>query len=338
MLKKGHLNIKDIQYLVIDEADEMLRFGFIEDLEFIFKFSNANKQTLLFSATMPNAIIKLAKNYMTDAKQISITPTLKKTDHITQYFMTITLKSKQDALIRIIDFETYFYGLIFCNTKRQVDDIAMSLINKGYNADALHGDLTQSAREKVLSKFRQKHCTILVVTDVVARGIDIEKLTHVINFSPPQDLESYIHRIGRTGRGGETGKAYTLVAKSESRTFRPIQRHFSEILQKISPPEVKDILLAKKTQLIETLTHSTDKGIESTYTDLVQDILARLSPEDALAAILEHTFKNTFSKDHYRDIRIDSLDHYSKEPFKKSRFSKKRTSRRFNSKKRFYKK
>jgi ATP-dependent RNA helicase DeaD len=342
MLKKGYLKIRDIKYLVIDEADEMLRFGFLEELELIFEFSNKTKRTLLFSATMPPAIVKLSTKYMNESHQISIQSTLQKTDNIKQYFMTISSRSKQDALVRIIDSEDGFYGLVFCNTKRQVDEIALSLVNKGYKADALHGDLTQSAREKVLSKFRKKYCTLLIVTDVVARGIDIEKLTHVINFSPPQDLSSYIHRIGRTGRVGQKGKAYTLVCKSESRLFRPIQRHFSKVLNAIEPPTVTEIIKNKKAVLMDALSQRIDKGIEASYLELATAILEKHAAPEALAAALEYTLKTSFSKSNYHEIRADHLDHNSssQRPFNRNRFSGKRFSgnkgpSRFNSKKRY---
>ncbi len=321
MLRKGFLKISDIEYLVIDEADEMLRFGFLEDLELIFGFSNDYKRTLLFSATMPPKIVTLSKKYMTDSHRITVKSTVQKTDNIKQHFMSISAKSKQDALLRIIDSEHEFYGLVFCNTKRQVDEMALSLVNKGYNADALHGDLTQSAREKVLSKFRKRYCTILIVTDVVARGIDIEKLTHVINFSPPQDLDSYIHRIGRTGRCGETGKAYTLVCKSESYLFRPIKQRFSDVLKEIEPPSVNDILENKRVVLMNALSKLVNDGLEPSYIDLANTILEGYSATDALAAALQHTLQTSFSKKNYREIRFDRLElNHERRPYNRNRF------------------
>jgi ATP-dependent RNA helicase DeaD len=318
MLKKGHLKLKQIEYLVLDEADEMLKFGFLEELEDIFKFSNDTKRTLLFSATMPQAIVKLSSKYMKDTHRITIARKDEDVSKIEQTYMTVSANSKLDTLRRIIDLEGNFYGLVFCNTKRQADEIAIKLSQLGYACDSLHGDLTQAAREKVLLKFRNRHVKILVVTDVVARGIDIQKLTHVVNYSPPQDLESYTHRIGRTGRGGESGKAITLVSRGDQRLLRPIEKKFKDELKNRPVPKVDDIIAAKKANITHDFEELIKNGLDESSINMAKSLLEQLNPTEALAAALQHAFSNSLSKENYEDIRTESKDD-SDRPFKRRR-------------------
>jgi len=319
MLKKGHLKLKQIEYLVLDEADEMLKFGFLEELEDIFKFSNDTKRTLLFSATMPPAIVKLSSKYMKDTHRITIARKDEDVSRIEQTYMTVSANSKLDTLRRIIDLEGDFYGLVFCNTKRQADEIAIKLSQLGYACDSLHGDLTQAAREKVLLKFRKRHVKILVVTDVVARGIDIQKLTHVVNYSPPQDLESYTHRIGRTGRGGESGKAITLVSRGDQRLLRPIEKKFKEELKNRPVPKVDDIIAAKKANITRDFQELIDNGLDSSSINMAKFLLEQLNPTEALAAALQHTFSNSLSKENYEEIKVESKDDSDRSSFRRRR-------------------
>ena len=209
-LKGKKIDLSQIKYLVLDEADEMLTSGFVEEIEFILSKTNPERKTLLFSATMPAPILKLAKNYMNDYKIVEAKKETLATTLTTQQYYELRESDKLEALCRIIDVEADFYGLIFCRTKRDVDTITEKLIHRGYSAEAMHGDLSQFQRERVLGKFRKRICSVLVVTDVASRGLDISGLSHVINYALPQDAESYVHRVGRTGPCRTIRKSYIL--------------------------------------------------------------------------------------------------------------------------------
>lgn len=248
-LKGKKIDLSHVKYIVLDEADEMLTTGFLEDIEFILSKTNENKQTLLFSATMPEPILNLSKKYMKDVTTIKIKKKTLATTLTEQIYFEVRESNKLEALCRIIDVEDAFYGLIFCRTKRDVDTITEKLIHRGYDAEAMHGDLSQFQRERVLNKFRKKICTVLVVTDVASRGLDITGLSHVINFALPQDVESYVHRIGRTGRAGKSGTAITFITPSEFRKIVHIQRATKTEMKKGNIPDVPTVIETKKKRL-----------------------------------------------------------------------------------------
>ena len=214
-IRRGSLDLSSLEFLVLDEADEMLDMGFIDDIEAVLRAVPEEKRMLLFSATMPPAIMKLAEGFM---KNPEIIRTQKKdtaalsTDQI---YYEVREADKLEALTRIIDREADFYGVVFCRTKLQCDEIGQKLHDRGYDAAALHGDLSQREREQILRKMKEHQISILVATDVAARGLDIQDLTHVINYTLPQDPEIYIHRVGRTGRAGKNGTAITFITPSE---------------------------------------------------------------------------------------------------------------------------
>ena len=202
-IERKTLNLSQLSYFVLDEADEMLNMGFLEDIEHIFKASGPDKRTLLFSATMPEEIFKIAKKFMKKYTLLTTNQNETQTPQIEHSFVEVRHHlDKFEALCRLIGMEPNFYGVVFCRTKVEVHTLAQKLIDKGYLADGLHGDLSQSQREKILAKFKSHSHKILVATDVAARGLDIQDLSHVINFSLPQDTQTYVHRIGRTGRAG----------------------------------------------------------------------------------------------------------------------------------------
>ena len=209
-MKRGTLSLENISFAVLDEADEMLNMGFIEDIEMILASTPEEKRMLLFSATMPPAILSLAKRFMRRYELVEIERESKTLSATSQYYYVVRPSDKKELLTRIIDISPDFYGLIFCRTKMESDELSKELIAGGYNAEAIHGDLAQRQRELILHKLREKRITILVATDVAARGIDVQDLTHVINYSIPQNPEAYIHRIGRTGRAGKEGFCYHL--------------------------------------------------------------------------------------------------------------------------------
>ncbi len=237
----GHKSLKlhNLSYFILDEADEMLNMGFIDDIKEILKSVPLKKRMLLFSATMPETILHIAQKYMNQpvlitAKAPQTTPQL-----TTQVYYEVSPHRKFDVLCRIIDMEEGFYGLVFCKTKRDVDEIAARLIQRGYNAGALHGGLSQRQRERILNKFKKRWLNVLVATDVAARGIDISNLTHVINYALPEDPAYYIHRIGRTGRAGKEGKAISLVTFKDYKKLHRIKSLFKITIKKKILPKLR---------------------------------------------------------------------------------------------------
>ena len=218
-IRRSTIDFSQLKWLVLDEADEMLDMGFIEDVEEIMAATNQTKRTMLFSATMPQRIAVLSKKYMRDTEILKVESKQITADLTDQIYFEVRECDKFDALTRIIDVESEFYGIVFSRTKVGVDEIVNRLLERGYAAEGLHGDVSQAQREKILRKFKRKAVNILVATDVAARGIDVNNLTHVINYSLPQDTESYVHRIGRTGRAGNQGTAITFISNSEYRQF-----------------------------------------------------------------------------------------------------------------------
>jgi ATP-dependent RNA helicase DeaD len=202
-IKRRTLDLEHLEYFILDEADEMLDMGFIDDIETIFKETNPEKKVLLFSATMSKDILKIAKKYIGDYELITAEKTEITGEQTDQTYFEVQERDKFELLRRIMDTETDFYGIIFCHTKADVDQLASRLNDEGYSAEGLHGDLAQKQREHFLKRFKDKKVNILVATDVAARGIDVNNVSHVINYAIPQNAERYTHRIGRTGRAGK---------------------------------------------------------------------------------------------------------------------------------------
>jgi ATP-dependent RNA helicase DeaD len=302
-LHRKTLKLGEIEHLILDEADEMLNMGFIEDMEEIMKHTNADKRTLLFSATMPNKIKALAKKYM-DGYELLADKKAQLTTNLTeQIYFEVRASSKFEALCRIIDIEADFYALVFCRTKIDVDNVAAHLMDRGYDAEAIHGDISQAQRERTLGKFRKQRINILVATDVAARGIDVENLTHVINYSLPQDPESYVHRIGRTGRAGREGTAITFITPSEYKRLMFIQRFAKAAIKKSTLPQVKDIIKAKRTKIYKDLTAILDDEIDKKYFNWAKRLLEEKSPTEMVAAILNYCFEEELNPDAYGEIK-----------------------------------
>ncbi|MBM3590573.1 MAG: DEAD/DEAH box helicase [Alphaproteobacteria bacterium] len=302
-LERKTLDISKIKYAVLDEADEMLNMGFIDDIEKILQTSPKNRRTVLFSATMPQNIERLAKQYMNDYEIISVMSEQISRDNIQQIYFEVGQADKFEALFRIIDVEDSFYGMVFCRTKVDADEIAHKLANRGCRAEAIHGDLSQGQREKVLKKFRTKQITTLVATDVAARGIDIDNLTHVINFSLPQDPESYVHRIGRTGRAGKTGTAITLITPSEYRKLTSLQRIANTKITKQKVPNVADVIDSKKQRIKSAIAEIIQNGGAQDLESIASEILKEnTDPKIALSALLKVAFKDELNEKNYNEI------------------------------------
>lgn len=259
-LSRGSLVLDKIDYFILDEADEMLDMGFIEDIESIFSQANPNSRILLFSATMPPEILKIASKFMGDYEIVEEEQRPEEPILTEQQYWVVRGSEKTEALVRMIDISPDFYGLVFTQTKAEADNVTRQLDERGYEVAALHGDIAQNQREKILSRFRSKKTRILVATDVAARGIDIEGLSHVVNYDLPFDGPTYIHRIGRTGRAGAKGLAFTLVRPEERRRveyLRSIARKATKSeLKEAQIPSIDEVLAVKRERLFDALKES----------------------------------------------------------------------------------
>jgi len=302
-LNRKTLKIGEIEHLILDEADEMLNMGFIDDMEEIMEHTNPDKRTLLFSATMPKKIKDLAHKYMDGYELLAVEKKQLTTNLTEQIYFEVKASEKFDALCRIIDFEDDFYGLIFCRTKSDVDHLVSHLTGRGYDAEAIHGDISQSQRERTLDKFKKQTVNILIATDVAARGIDVNNLSHVINYSLPQDPESYVHRIGRTGRAGNEGTAITFITPSEYKKLMFIKRVAKTDIKKSRIPNVKDIIDAKKKKIYEDLSGILEEEVDSTYFNWAKTMLEDKNPTDILAAVLNYCFEDELNPESYGSVK-----------------------------------
>lgn len=302
-LERGSLSLQQVSYVVLDEADEMLNMGFIEDVERILTLTPPERTTLLFSATIPPEIRAVARKYMNDYEMITVDKKQITVDLTDQIYFEVSAADKFEALCRIIDIEKDFYGLVFCRTKVDVDHIATHLIDRGYDAEALHGDISQSQREKISQKFKKKRINILVATDVAARGIDIHNLTHVINYSIPQDPDSYVHRIGRTGRAGNEGTAITFITPEEYRKLMYIKKAARTDIRKEKLPKIQEVINVKKSRIKSEIEELAQSEISEEYRQMAQELLDGNDPEMAVAALLKYTFRNELDPGNYNEIR-----------------------------------
>ncbi|HQY29671.1 MAG TPA: DEAD/DEAH box helicase, partial [Thermomicrobiales bacterium] len=240
-MRRGTLDLSEISFFILDEADEMLDMGFVEDIEWILEQVPEQRQTALFSATMPPRIAQLASRYLSDPVRISVVSKQMTVPEVTQAYYEVPRNRKIDALTRVLDAEQPTLAMIFCRTKHMVDELGEALMARGYSAETLHGDLSQAQRDRVMRRFRTGQADILIATDVAARGLDIPDVSHVINYDIPESAETYVHRIGRTGRAGKTGTAITLVTNREVRWIRQIERAVRAKIEPRRLPTVADV-------------------------------------------------------------------------------------------------
>ncbi|MBL4744916.1 MAG: DEAD/DEAH box helicase [Flavobacteriaceae bacterium] len=251
LIKRRALNLGQIQWLVLDEADEMLNMGFKEELDKILDATPDSKQTMLFSATFPKEVESIARNYMTNPVEITSGEKNKATENVSHEYYIVNDRSRYLALKRIADVNPDIYSIIFCRTRRETQEVADKLIKDGYSAEALHGDLSQAQRDSVMQKFRKKHVQILVATDVAARGLDVTELTHVINHKLPDQIESYTHRSGRTGRAGKKGISIALVTRREKGKLFPIEKIIGRKFKEGKIPTGEEICQIQLMKLID---------------------------------------------------------------------------------------
>ncbi|WP_236975926.1 DEAD/DEAH box helicase [Membranihabitans maritimus] len=246
LIRRNKLQITSIRYLVLDEADEMLSMGFQDDLDAILAGTPSDKQTLLFSATMPKAIVNMCSKYMQDHHSITVMSENKSAENVTHAYFVVNNKDRYAALKRLADVHPEIFGIVFCRTRRETKEVAEKLIQDGYNSDSLHGDLSQSQRDLVMNKFRSRQIQLLVATDVAARGLDVDDLTHVINYNLPDDLDLYVHRSGRTGRGSNKGDSLILVNSRELRSIKSLEKKLGK---KVSYEKIPDGMEVCRKQL-----------------------------------------------------------------------------------------
>lgn len=287
-IRRNTIKLNAVKMLVLDEADEMLDMGFVEDIETILQhIPSEDRQTLLFSATMPHTILNLATKYMKKPLTVTISKEQLTVPLIDQFYYET--RDKLEGLCRILDVEATEKTIIFCRTKKGVDELVASLQARGYMADGLHGDLSQAQRDRVMKKFREGKLEILIATDVAARGLDIEQITHVINYDIPQDHESYVHRIGRTGRAGKKGVAITFIQPREYRQLKLIERMAKTKIIRGQLPSAADILDRQREMIKNYLAEIINRGRLDNYHEVVADLANEFDLLDIAAAAIKYS-------------------------------------------------
>lgn len=286
-LRRGTLDLSEVRVLILDEADEMLAMGFVEDVELILDQMPEQRQVALFSATIPAPIARLADKYLKDARRVKIASTPQTVPQIRQVYYEVAAAHKVDALSRILDMESPGPTIIFCGTKRETDEVAEHLRGRGYPAEALHGDMTQAERDRTMRRFRQGQVDLLVATDVAARGLDIDTITHVVNYDIPWDVESYTHRIGRTGRAGREGDAITLVTPRERRQLKNIERATGARITPVRLPTAADIAGRRREMFKREVLEVLEAGDLDNYLVTVQELSEQFEASEVAAAALK---------------------------------------------------
>jgi ATP-dependent RNA helicase DeaD len=321
LINRGILKLEKLRWLVLDEADEMLNMGFKDDLETIIQQTPDSRQTLLFSATMPAPIANIAKKYMKSPKEISVGKKNAGAENVNHEFYMVHASDRYKALKRIVDVNPKVYGIIFCRTRQETKDIADQLMGDGYNADALHGDLTQAQRDIVMHRFRVKHLQLLVATDVAARGIDVNDLTHVINYNLPDDPEVYIHRSGRTGRAGKSGTSVSIIHMRELRKIKEIEKLSKKLVDQKMVPTAEEITQKQLFHFIDrTENVEMDEEAISQFLPAIYSKLAWLDREELIKRFVALEFKRF--AEYYKDA--PDINVYKDDPksFRKTKFSR----------------
>lgn len=298
-IKRHTIDLSDIKFLILDEADEMLNMGFIDDIENIIKNVNNDRQTMLFSATMPEQIKRLASKYMNkETKHIKIVKNTLTVEKIKQYYYEVKAKDRFEILCRILDVDEPSSAIIFCKTKRGVDELVDAMQARGYNVEGMHGDMNQNQRLNTLKKFKENNLEFLVATDVAARGIDVDDVSHVINYELPQDMESYVHRIGRTGRANKDGIAYSLVTPREYILLKQIEKFTRSKIKRNEIPTVDEIFETKYKHILEDVKQTLDNDDYKKFTPMATELDDEYNLVDVAAALIKMNFDSELSFDY----------------------------------------
>ena len=302
LMRRKALRLDHVNWLVLDEADEMLNMGFIDDIETILQTVPEQRHTVLFSATMPSDIKKIASFYMKeDYQHIQIKAKTMTASTVSQYYFETKVNRRFEVLCRILDSREMDNTIIFCKTKRSVDEVVAAMQQKHYNVEAMHGDLSQNQRMNTLRRFKNGQIQYLVATDVAARGIDVDNISHVINYELPQEEELYIHRIGRTGRANNKGEAYSIVTAREKNFLKTIEKHTNSHIEKLEIPAIEDIFDQKIKELLFDVQDTVLKGNLEPFKKIVKDIPAHMR-NDVMAALLAMCYSKRVGYN-YQDIK-----------------------------------
>ena len=293
-VRRRTLKLGAVKSLVLDEADQMLDMGFLEDIETILNETPNTRQTLMFSATIPREIEIIAKKYMKQPKKIKVVHRELTVPQIEQYFFEVKPHRKIESLCRILDMEKTELGMIFSNTKRNVDELVEKLQSRGYSAEGIHGDMKQSQRDRVMKKFRDRTIDLLIATDVAARGIDVENVSLVVNYDVPENFEYYVHRIGRTGRAGNVGLAYTLVASRQIRTLKALEKYIKVKITRKEIPSINAIVEKQRDHISKEIFSVVEKGGLTEHINMIERMSEEYNSIEVGAAILKmYIEKNT---------------------------------------------
>jgi ATP-dependent RNA helicase DeaD len=289
-LKRKTLNLNQLKMVVLDEADEMLNMGFREDIETILGFTSGDseRQTIMFSATMSTGIKKIMKRWFQNPEMIKVEGMAPSADGIEQYIVEARDSMRTEGICRLLDLNDYRLALIFCNTKRKCDSLVLELQSRGYSSDALHGDMSQNIRDKVMNNFRQGKIDVLIATDVAARGLDVDDIDVVFNYDIPQDPEYYVHRIGRTGRAGRKGVAYTFSSGRKSKNIRYIEKILNVKIDTIPLPSVKDVEASQRDAFLNEIEKNLEAGGLRPYIEQIESLSGdRFTPIEVAAVLLK---------------------------------------------------
>jgi ATP-dependent RNA helicase DeaD len=294
-LRRGSLNLENVAHCTLDEADEMMALGFTEDMEAILAQLPEERQIACFSATMPPRIVDLTKKFLRSPKHVSIESKQRTLETTNQTYYEVPKGKKLEALARVLDMESPGPTIVFCRTRQETSDLSDALRLRGYNAEALHGDMNQGERDRVMRRFREGQADLLIATDVAARGLDIETVTHVINYDIPWDVEQYIHRIGRTGRAGRTGDAITLVEGRQRRQLEAIERMIGSRIKPARIPTAADIASRRRDEFKEAIRETLNARQFDGYLPTVEDLQEEFDPAEIAAAALQMLWQTRHS-------------------------------------------
>jgi len=300
LIKRKVLSLRKIRWIILDEADEMLNMGFKDDLDAILEDTPENKQALLFSATMPAGVKSIAGNYMNEPVEIMVGKKNEGAKNVEHQYFVVKAPDRYKALKRLADINPSIYGIVFCRTRRETKDVADKLIQDGYNADALHGDLSQAQRDSVMQRFRNRHLQLLVATDVAARGLDVQDLSHIINYNLPDDPEVYVHRSGRTGRAGKHGISMTITHSREGRRIKELENIVGKKFKYMQIPGGKEICERRLFNVIDKVEKVVvDEDLISSFLPIINKKLSWLDRED----LIKHFVSVEFNRflDYYKN-------------------------------------